>query len=311
MEKQRAIVYIRINADKRHSDFQEKSNSFPVLGKRDAWDRETFRKYEEMTGASVNSPRWQLAHEDGHQHEAIKAHIDDLGYDYFYTTGDVQTYDADDETAFECLKKAFGYCEKVGAILFYAELGPIYQHPVFFSLIKAAKKRGIKIQAVRNKKVLEYAQRHLRIAKKITKKGSRKIRRTAEEKKLVNNQRDPILLWKEKNKVPTKRFKNYQHLYMGTDPVYKYFLRPNKNDPLHEDTESWEPINAYDADIGENLHYKRHLTIDGFFWTKESVRKARHIIHSDIFKEFCEEKNRLAKEWEEGVGAKDAFNDKK
>lgn len=311
MKMKKAIVYIRINADRRHSDFQEKSDSFPVLGKRDAWDRETFRKYEEMTGDSVNSPRWRLAHEDGHQHEAIQEYIENMGYDYFYTTGDVQIYDAEDATSFRCLKKAFDYCEKVDGILLYAELGPIYRHSVFFSLIRAAKKRGIKVEVVRNKKVLEYAQRHLRIAKKITKKGSRKSRHNAEEVKLTNNQRDPILLWKQKYKIPTKRFKNFEHLYNGADPIYRYFLRHGKKDPLFEDTRAWKAIKAYDADIGEKLHDKRHLTIDGFFWTKENVRKARHIIHSDIFKEFCEEKNRLAKEWEEGIGAKDAFNDKK
>ena len=108
--------------------------------------------------------------------------------------------------------------------------------------------------------------------------------------------------WKAKqpgpNGMPTKRFKNYEHLYKGVDPIYKFFIKPNRRDPLLTSPHLWQPVIADDRKIADDLNDEGYLTVGGFAWTKETIRKARHLIFADEFKNYFIEKKRIELEWE-------------
>ena len=245
-------------------------------------------------------------YEEGEQQEqefAIQHYARENGYVKFHSVVDDQISVVGFEESFSWLKMMLRLCEKKNATLLYCELGSVFRHPEFFAIIKNARKLGIKLEAVRDIRALEAAQRQARKPKLPRKKGTRKKRLAQEQ--LALEERNPILKWKDAQKqpngksgVPTKRFNTYEHFYRGADPIYEFFIRPNDKDQNLEDTSLWKPIIAYDRDIAYDLHRGGYLTVEGYAWSKESVRKARNIVFSDEFKSYCGEKNRLAREWE-------------
>lgn len=264
------------------------------------------------------------------QREAIEADAKKNKYKLRFIYGEYQTSNRGagiENFEFNQLGLALGHCEKQKAMFVYVDLGPIHHHPVFFSMLEKARKNGVKIRRIRNLAAKEAAQRKSHFKKqapktfRITKKGERDKRQTlSDADKIARNEgRDPMITWKEKNKIPTKRFNNYEHLYRGVEPIYKFFLRPNPKDPRHTNTKSWKPANDYDAGIASTLNKNNYLTLDNKLWTKENVRKTRQLIHFDElekdgtskvgFKQFCDEKNRLLGAWEEGYAARDVYDD--
>lgn len=222
-------------------------------------------------------------------------------YVKFDTFSEIQTSDADSRShsdePFFWLKLAIKLCEKKGALLLYCELGSIFKHPEFFALINGAKKRGVKVKAVKSRKALTGAQRHIQKPRIFTKKGTAK--KKAEKERLAKLERYPILAWKEDTNLSTKRFNTFEHLFNGADPIYKYFLTPRTRDS--KDPAKWKIINDYDKNIANELHDAGHLTVEGYGWNKQLARKVRIAIDEDAddkFKKYCIEKFRLEAQWE-------------
>jgi len=236
------------------------------------------------------------AGEQREQEHAIQHYARENGYVKFHSVVDEQVSTGSQEESFLWLKMMLRLCEKKDATLLYCELGSIYRHPEFFALVRNARKRGVKISAIRDIRALETARRHAQKPKKRQKKGTRKLRLDQEE--MAVKQRHPILQWKENQSVPTKRFNTYEHLYKGADPIYKFFIKPNRKDPRLEDPSLWQPVIANDRDIADDLNQDGYLTVGGYAWSKETVRKVRHLIFTDEFKSYSREKKHIIEYWE-------------
>ena len=246
-------------------------------------------------------------YEHGEQREqeyAIQHYARENGYVKFHSVVDEQVSKTDEEISLSWLRMMLTLCERKNATLLYCELGSIYRHSDFFALIRKARKRGIKIVAIRDIRAVDAALRHALKPKKRHRRGSRYLR--LDQAESARKERNPILIWKDDQLradgtrgIPTKQFKNYEHLYKGVDPIYEFFIKPTLDDPHFETPHLWQAVDADDRKIADDLNDGGYLTVGGFAWTKETVRKARHLIFSDEFKRYCNEKRRIELEWEE------------
>ncbi len=232
--------------------------------------------------------------ENAFQEYALRRFSQENRYVKFHSFVEIQTFDPEGKDLFFWLKLAISLCEKKGAPLLYCELGSIFKHSEFFRIIKLAKRRGLEVIAVKDRGAVEAAQRHIRKPKIFTKKGEGKL--NADKAKFANIQRYPILAWKQSHCIPTKRFNTYEFLFNGTDAIYRYFLTERTR--YDENPAAWKPINDYDRNIANALHDEGHLTVEGYGWNKQLARKARIMIASKEFREYCVEKFRIMAEWE-------------
>ena len=220
------------------------------------------------------------------QELALQRYVRENGYVKFHSFPEFQSSDPTSDDPFFWLKFVISLCASKGATLIYCELGSIFQHPEFFSLIRRARKKGVNVIAVKSLAAVESAKRQIGKRKIFPKKGASKIAK--EKARAITLERYPIFAWKEKNRVPTKRFNSYEYLFGGADPIYKFFMSVRTKD--QRDPSVWKLINDYDRNIANALHDARYRTVEGYGWNKQLAYKARLMISSDEFKDYCKVK---------------------
>jgi hypothetical protein len=235
--------------------------------------------------------------ENKEQEYALRKFTRENGYIKFHTFPEFQSSDPTSNDPFFWLEFVIALCAKKRAALLYCELGSIFKHPEFFTHIGNAKKQGVKVFPVRNLQALESAQRQTPMRTTYSMKGVSKL--SNEKKKAAALDRHPILSWKKKRKIPTKRFKTYEHFYYGADPVFKFFLTVRTKD--NRNTSEWKHVNDYDKNIARALNQAGYRTVEDHRWSKQLARKARLMIESDEFKDYCETKFMIEDGWEDGL----------
>lgn len=259
-----------------------------VRGKSDTTMPETAGHYN----AAVR--RVYYDQENADQEYALQKYVRENRYIKFHTFPEFQSSSRTKQDPFFWLKFAISLCKKNRAALVYCELGSIFKHPTFFSIIKNAKNHGVSILAVKNLKALESAQRQIGKRKIFPKKkASRRVRQKA---RAIALERHPILAWKEKNKISAKLFKTFEHLYYGADPIYKFFLTADTMDEFNPS--NWEPAEESNNLISNALHDAGYLTVEGYGWNKQLVRQTRHKIASERFHSYCKTKFMIEDGWE-------------
>ncbi len=183
------------------------------------------------------------------------------------------------QTGGRTLATALSLCKDNKGTLLYVDIGRWRRSPLFVETIKkiqthknTKKLYSYKIQAIpAERKTIELIERQAREEKYYESFGIKKVK-----KKTVSNVSD-LMKWKQDNKIGTKRFNNFKHLYKGVEPIYRIFEK-------HTDSKIIVIL-----DILIKGHY---LTVDGKRWNKDNVRKTRANIESDDFQEFiriCDE----------------------
>lgn len=234
--------------------------------------------------------------ENKEQEFALRKYVRENRFIKFHTFPEFQSSDPTTYDPFFWMKFTISLCVIKRATLIYCELGSIFKHTEFFSLVRYARRSGVKVIPVRNLMAIESAQHQIPKRSMYSKKGVLNL--TSEKKKAIALDRHPILAWKEKRKIPTKLFKTYEHLFYGADSIYKFFLSvrtKDKRSPL-----DWKAVNDYDKNIADALHQAGHHTVEDHRWSKQLVRKARLMIWSDEFKDYCTTKFKIEDRWESG-----------
>ncbi len=260
-----------------------------VSGKSDMTMPETAGHYN----AAVR--RVYYEQENAVQEYALQKYVRENHYIKFHTFPEFQSSSPTKQDPFFWLKFAISLCTKNRTALVYCELGSIFKHPTFFSIIKNAKNHGIDVFPVRNLKALESAKRQIG-KRKIFPKKRKVLKRVTQKARAITLERHPILSWKEKNKIPSKLFKTFEHLFYGADPIYKFFLTTDTMDEYNPS--NWKPAKESNKLIADALHDAGYLTVEGYGWNKQLVRQTRHKIASEKFQSYCKTKFMIEDGWE-------------
>ena len=223
------------------------------------------------------------APDTGLQRQQIKDFAEIEGYEPPTILGEQQNFSMRRKGIYPKLTEALNLCEKHSADFLYVDIGNWRTNPVLNQYIahKPGTKSGWKFIGIRpDRETIEAVERQGRLEKYANK------RRRALKPKLQDEKgRDnipPIMIWKRDNEISSKRFKNFEHLYEGVEPIYR-LLRGN-----------WDSSNKK---IADELHKKAYLTVDGRRWSEDNVRKTRALITSPEFLEFVDMREEEKQDW--------------
>ena len=206
----------------------------------------------------------------------------------------------DDQESFGELRELIKICLNRNITLAYCELGSTLKHPEFFALIRHAKKIGVKVTVVRDGKVMNVAKTHIKPlhAKVFTKKGDGEHNKFLKE--ITRREQDPFNEFKIANKISTRRFRTLEHLVDDADPIFRFFL--TEETMYSDNPEEWKASKVNNKVISRELHERAHLTVEGYRWNNELVRRAKLLVLSVLFKNFFIEKQMVRELWEDGIG---------
>jgi len=160
-------------------------------------------------------------------------------------------------------------CREQKADAIFVDIGKWRNNPIFNRFVAAIPGSGYSFIALpASRRTLEEIERQARKEKyeRTLGKAIKKKRKTK-----TTEGASMITQWKERNKFPTKQFRNFQHLYAGVDSILDKF------------EQNADSTNKLLADV---LHYGSYLTVDKKRWNEDNVRRTRKIIASSDFKEF-------------------------
>ena len=213
------------------------------------------------------------------QRDQIYDYADAEGFKVVKMFVEEQRFSIHKQTGARRFFNALKFCKESGAAFIYVDIGRWRRNPVLHeTLTEIERRKGTKderpysvVSIPAERRTIELIERQAREEEyyesfKISKRKRRVVKTLS-----------PIEQWKVDNKIGTKRFNNFKHLYKGVEPIYKVF------DKHADDT-----VN----DIVDDLHRGHYLTVDGKRWNKDNVRKTRLVIQSDDFRGFvkvCEE----------------------
>ncbi len=206
----------------------------------------------------------------------------------------------DDQEPFCELRELIKVCLKRNITLTYCELGSTLKHPEFFALIRHAKKIGVKVTVVRDGNVMNVAKTHIKPlrAKTFTKKGNGSHYKFLKE--ITRREQDPFNEFKIANKISIRRFRTLEHLVDDADPIFRFFL--TEETMYSDNPEEWKASKENNKVISRELYERAHLTVEGYRWNNELVRRAKLLVLSNLFKKFYLEKLMVRELWEDGIG---------
>lgn len=208
------------------------------------------------------------------QSRQIKEFAEANDYGVLKIVGEQQNFSLRRKGIYPKLMEALDLCEKHNADFLYVDIGNWRTNPVLnqYTSHKAGTKSGWKFVGIDpERKTIEAIERQARVEKYANKRRKASKRRLHDEE--GKDALPEILVWKRDNKISSKRFKNFEHLYEGVEPIYRLIK------------DNWQLSNKR---IADELHEGAYLTVDGRRWSEDNVRKTRYLITGKKFAQFVE-----------------------